>query len=80
MQINALSTGPTQNAGETKVAELDDSGFGEEDVLWLYITVDALQQTPSVRDLGNMIHSLLVTKKEVYIKADRLAIRNLYTF
>lgn len=38
-----LSGWPTQNAGEAEVAELDDSGFGEEDVLRLYITVDALQ-------------------------------------
>ncbi len=42
-----LSGWPTQNSGEAKVAELDDSGFGEEDVLWLYITVDALQHKRS---------------------------------
>ena len=38
---------PTQNAGEAEVTELDDSGFGEEDVLRLYITVDALQDKRS---------------------------------
>lgn len=38
---------PTQYAGEAKVAEFDDSWFGEEDVLWLYITVDALQDKQS---------------------------------
>lgn len=43
MQRNSGS--PTQNAGKAEVAELDDAGFGQEDVLWLHIAVDALQQT-----------------------------------
>lgn len=61
---------PTQNAGEAKVAEFDDSGFGEEDVLGFYITVDALQHKRQGSRICNMIHSLLVTEKEVYIEAD----------
>lgn len=45
--LSLPSDGPTQNTGEAEVAELDDSGFGEEDVLWLYIPVDALQHKGS---------------------------------
>lgn len=34
---------PTQDAGEAKVTQLDDSSLGEEDVLRLDVTVDALR-------------------------------------
>lgn len=60
-----LSGWLTQNTSKAKVAELDDAGFGEEYVLWLYITVDALQHKHLIRDLGKMM-------QEAYSKADRM--------
>lgn len=54
------SDGPTQDAGEAKVTQLDDAGLGEEDVLWLYVPVDALQtQTGS----GLLQHDGAFTKR-----------------
>lgn len=57
-QTNAAD-GPTQDAGEAEVAQLDDAGLGEEDVLRLYVPVDALK-TQTVR--------IRVWQHEAYIK------------
>ncbi len=55
---------PTQDAGEAKVAELDDSGFGEQDVLRLYITVDALQHKHKHSLQSLRLKSLLLWRSE----------------
>lgn len=47
---------PTQNASESKVTQLDDSSFGEQDVLRLHVSVNTLQQ--SVRSGFTASHRL----------------------
>ena len=46
--------GLTEHSGESEVAQLDDAVFGDEDVLGLHVTVDAVVEVAVVDGLQSL--------------------------